>query len=387
MNTEKEQRLQYHPDIIDPPIKTGQPQEKIPQYDELFEINDIRLSQDFKGITFSNFKKTDVKAKLIECISNETVEPPCYWSGELICGGHFADLWEVILYYISKYIHLGNPKIAIYIELRYNVFKNIMNQGTFISELDARNNQTIRQLFAEIMCVLTLSNKKPAFEQIKIKTTNDFDSTQIATKLKADDITYIEAIFKKKDPRELFIALNEFAYSLSNNCLNMANACYWLEWCMEFESICKKRKTKIFCEPRNYSVDNKLRTNIIWLLWDILLYYTELKNDKFITKIMSSLLTLFTIKFTEATPKKRRYLLYYAIELLTEPLNKNVNLLPEKNIIQNVTQQINLVYKQIKRNEQTPKTEYLFNGLDKKKAIEKSMKQMELVNSIESFNL
>ena len=55
-------------------------------------------------------------------------------------------------------------------------------------------------------------------------------------------------------------------------------------------------------------------------------------------------------------------------------------------MIKTVTEQINTIYKQIKRNEQTPRTEYLFNGLDKKKAIEKSMKQMEMVNSIENFN-
>ena len=387
MNNKKEGPLQYNPNIIDVPIETGKTEEKTQSYDELYEINDIRSPSDFKGNTFSNFKKTDVKQKLIECISNETVEPACYWSGELICAGHFGELWEIILYYISKYIHLGNPNIAIYIEMRYNVFKNIMNQGSFISELDARNHPNIRKIFAEIMCVLCLSNKKPGFEQIKIKSTNDFDSTQIATKLKADDITYIATIFKKKDPRELFIALNEFAFALAEKGLNMANACYWLEWCLEFETICKRKKTKIFCEPRDYKVENKLRTNIIWLIWDIILHYTNETNNKIITKIMNALLTLFTIKYTDATSKKRRYLLYYAIELLTEPINNKIQLLPDKNIIQNVTQQINTIYKQIKRNEQTPRTDYLFNGLDKKKAIEKSMKQIEMVNSIENFNL
>ena len=34
----------------------------------------------------------------------------------------------------------------------------------FISDLDARNHQSIRKLFAEIICVLTLSPKKPSIE-------------------------------------------------------------------------------------------------------------------------------------------------------------------------------------------------------------------------------
>jgi hypothetical protein len=385
--TSENNNLTYNPDVIEQPIQIHTNEQKHKSYDDSFEINDIRSSPDFKGISFSNFKKTDVKQKMVECMLGEMIEPACYWCCELLCAGHFSDLWEIILYYISKHIHLGNPKIAIYVEMRYNNFKNIMNQGTFIADIDARNNQNIRKLFAEIICVLSLSKRKPGFEQIKIKSSTDFDSTQISIKLKADEITYIQDIFKKKDPRELYIALNEFAYALSEKGLNMANACYWLEWCLEFETICKRKKTKIFCEPRDYKVENKLRTNIIWLIWDIILHYTNETNNKIITKIMNALLTLFTIKYTDATSKKRRYLLYYAIELLTEPINNKIQLLPDKNIIQNVTRQINTIYKQIKRNEQTPRTDYLFNGLDKKKAIEKSMKQIEMVNSIENFNL
>ena len=41
---------------------------------------------------------------------------------------------------------------------------------------------------------------------------------------------------------------------------------------------------------------------------------------------------------------------------------------------------------QIKKNEIAPKTEYLFNGLDKKKAIEKSLKQLEVLNKMENIN-
>jgi hypothetical protein len=383
--TSENNNFTYNPDVIDAPIQIHTNEQKKSSYDDAFEINDIRSSPDFKGISFSNFKKTDVKQKMVECMLGETIEPACYWCCELLCAGHFSDLWEIILYYISKHIHLGNPKIAIYVEMRYNNFKNIMNQGTFISDIDARNNQNVRKLFAEIICVLSLSKRKPGFEQIKIKSSTDFDSTQISIKLKADEVTYIQDIFKKKDPRELYIALNEFAYALSEKGLNMANACYWLEWCLEFETICKRRKEKIFCEPRNYNVENKLRTNIIWIFWDVIKECSMKKKNKMIDKILSALLTLFTIKFTDATAKKRRYLLYYAIEILTEQINTKKDVLPDKTVIQNVTTSINTIYKQIKKNEQSPKTEYLFNGLDKKKAIEKSIKQIELVNSLDTI--
>mgnify|MGYP001216356272 CR=1 FL=1 len=53
-----------------------------------------------------------------------------------------------------------------------------------------------------------------------------------------------------------------------------------------------------------------------------------------------------------------------------------------RDLIYNVTSKIETIYKQIKKNEIAPKTEYLFNGINKKKAIERSLKQLEMVNTI-----
>jgi hypothetical protein len=82
------------------------------------------------------------------------IEPSCYWCAELISAGHFSDLWECILYFIGKHIHIANPKIIIYLDKRICIFSNIIQQGHFTSELQLRNNLTIRKLFAEITNVL-----------------------------------------------------------------------------------------------------------------------------------------------------------------------------------------------------------------------------------------
>lgn len=347
------------------------------------EINDIRTSAQFRGVSFSKFKKTQVREQFIQSMINGKIEHACNWSAELICAGHYGEVWESILYFMAKHIHLGNPKMPIYLDMRYNVFKNIMNQGHYVSELDVRNNDKIRKLFAEIVGVLTLSAKKPSFESIKINRIEEFDITQMTDKLKAPSVKYAEDIFKKDDPKELLVAINEFAFSISPDSQNMISACYWVEWIIEFDAVCKQRKLPCSCEKRNYyAVEAKYQKDIIWLLWDVIIENGK-QRGTFIEKILAALLNLFCIKYTTASSKKRRYILYYAVELFTEQVAQNIEIVGDKGRLEHITNNIDEVYKQIKKNEDAPKTDYLFKNVEKQKNLERSLKQMEIMGAID----
>ena len=210
------------------------------------EINDKRNTKEFSKITFSKYEKSKVKKELISCIQKSKLEESCYWSAEFICAGHFIELWEIIILYISRYIHLGNPKLPIYISTRFDNFKNILTNGYIDNELNMRNNVKIRHIFAEIITVLCLSRKKHTFEPIKIIKNEDFDMSNMASKLKAPNINYTDKVFKKNDPKELLISINEFAYHISIDSKNAVLATYWLEWLLDYEIICKKKKDKYY---------------------------------------------------------------------------------------------------------------------------------------------
>lgn len=348
-------------------------------------INDVRGMNDFLGITFSKYSRSAVKKELIGNILKGKIEPACNWSAELICSGHFGDLWEVILFIIGKYIHIGNPKISIYIESRYNVFRNIMTQGFFANEIDIRNNDNIRKLFAEIISVLTLTDKNNSFEPIKINRQEEFDSLNMHDKIKAPHDRFAEPIFRKEDPDELYVAINEFAYSISKDSQNLMSACYWIEWVIEFDVICRKRNMKCVCERRTEaSVDSKLQKDIIWLLWDTMIQNTQ-DRGVVVQKTMKSLMNLFCIKYTSSSSKKRRYILYFAANLLTEPLRPSVPIIQDSNrpIVESVISQINNVYKSIKKNEESPGTDYLFLGMNEKQSnFDRTVKKMEMMNSM-----
>ena len=346
-----------------------------------YEINDVRSPSNFKSISFSGYKKSDVKTQLINNLKKNKIEQSCYWSAELICAGHYTELWEYLLFCFGKHIHLGNPKIISYLQKRFEVFKNIMHQGQFVNELQIRNHPTIRKIFAEIICVLIQSDKKNSTEIIKVIREEDYDITQLNGKLTATSMDFAKDIFKSEDPKELFIAINEFCYNISTK-KSMINACYWYEWIVDFNTICKKNKDLCLCEMRTFvKVENKFRKDCVWMLWDALLHYSN--NNKFVHSIMQSTLNMFSVKYTTATCKKRRYLFYFAISLLTEKVITNSEIIKDKKTVETVTNKINIIYKQIKKNEHSPNTEYLFANLEKENALEKSLAKMSLVNSID----
>jgi hypothetical protein len=324
------------------------------------DIDDIRLISDFKGATFSGFKKTEVRNQMLRAMIQGRIEQACYWSAELICAGQFLDTWENIFHFMSKHVHLGNPKMAIYVAARFKVFRNIMLDASTSRELDMRNNHELRKLFAEVICNLTLSPRKPSFEAIKILRQEEFDMTQMSDRLKAPSTEYACAAFRPKDPKELFIAVNEFAFQLASN--NMSMCCYWIEWMIEFDAVCRFRQQLVKCDPRDFVDERKYKGDIIWLLWDAILLSSRARAEPFVLRVIASLLEIFCVKYTTACAKKRRYIIYMAVELLTETVATATDIVSDRHILINVVEQIDSVYRQIKKNEQRGGMDYLFNN-------------------------
>lgn len=345
-------------------------------------INDIR--QDFKNITFSKFQKSQAKMELINTIYNCKIENACYWCAEFICAGHFLDLWDIIIIYFCKYIHSGNPKLPIYLTMRYNSFLTILNNGYSSNLMMMRNNKKIRKLFAEIICILSFSVKKHNYQQVKLNKNEEFDLTNISSRFKAPNIHYIDNILKDDDPKELLIPLNELIFNLENK--NIIDTCYWFEWILEYENICKKKKKKCLCQGRTYAPNNN-QNDIIWILWDTIFYYSNVENNKnkeninIINKIVKSLYELFIIRYNPPIKKKRKFIIYFCFSLIIENYNFESPLTNKNQEIEAIVSKIDTIYKEIKKNEISPNTDYLFTNL-KKSNLEKTIEKIEMINNI-----
>lgn len=351
---------------------------------DIHEINDVRTDKELRGMSFSGFKKTQVKKELLNSIVSTKVEPACYWGAELVCSGHFVELWDIVITYVSRYVHLGCPKLPLYISLRIEAFKDIMSNGYVGNELSLRNNEKIRQLFAEVIATLCYARNKHSFEAVKIDKSEEFSMAIVSTKLKAPNVSYADIGFKKEDPKELFIAINELSYHLSKESSNGYSACYWLEWLIEFDALCRKRKQTLVAERRSFcAVQDNYQRNSIWVVWDVVKARTQEKGCQVTSKIVDALFDMFCLRYTYGVAKRRKYLIYNCISLLTENVDMSIPIWSDKKAVMNVVSKINTLYKDIKKNEKAPATGYLFNGVERSN-LDKTRERLEMMNQMMS---
>jgi len=336
------------------------------------EINDMRNEKEFKGITFSGFKKTDVQKEYIKSILESKIEPALFWACELISAGHLKDLWNLNIFIFTKNIHIGNPKLSVYLDRRLTNFIDIIKNGYTGRELHSRNNTKIRKLFAEIICVLCLSKKKHPYEEIKIQKNDLFDYTEklIAPELNCECF--------KNDPKTVFLPFNELIYSLKDE--NTINGCYWVSWLIEYDCFCRSKKINLCVENRNFINDAKNSHNVIWMVWDAFLYIAKDKNS-LINTIIKSLLNIFTKRYSHSENKRKIFLLYFVVSILTETHEYNIALIDNQEKIDEIVNNIDATYKQVKENEVSPNTDYLFKDV-KQSNLQKTIERLEKMETL-----
>lgn len=338
--------------------------------------------KEFQSCTFSGFKQSDVRTQLMKCLMLETsMEEACFWSAQLLASGHLMDIWETFLSVMAKQIHLANPKLPLYMDMRFTQFREFLMgvsaKSSYLGrEHDMRNHKACRELIAEVCGILCASRKKQAYKPIKVKQT-DFDMFHLPTLLRAPTPTYIKlpselfpnGVWTEGDPTELMVASNELAFHVSKDGKDERRAWYWVEWILAYLDLVQKtsttkgkagktQKQSCICSPRKHCVGGRelsreILGHPVWLIWDILLHETSKRHHPHLGKVIKPLLDLFGMKFTKGCVKKRKFMLYMAISLLCEPVDWEVPILADthKPLVLMAKERINLIYRQLKKDE------------------------------------
>ena len=319
--------------------------------DEEFIIEDKRPPDEFKLKSFSGYKKTDVFNTLFKSIENNRVENSCHWVTELIVSGYITDILEKLIIFSCKIIHINNPFLPNYLYKHNIKLYNIINRYPKKDYIHLRNNISIRNSLFDIVTTLTTSNKNIRFDKNKrFNDQENFDFKNIKTRLIAEHNYLPDNFIQFNEPEELGVVMNEFIFNLKNEKSGYERCVFWVQWIIKWDKLHSKKIGACNIQPRNVEVDNKFKTNIVWLLWCAIFHeYTTRTVD--ITRQINSLYRLYCYNFTAQKRNTRLPILHNTIALLTHTINLNIPIRNDKIIFIQSQCNINLMFKAKKVNE------------------------------------
>jgi len=281
--------------------------------------------------TFSNYKKSVAVKELMTSIYYQKTEDAYFWTAELLSSNCIIEIWDTYIDFMCKYTHIYNPKIPIYLHKKFLEFKEIA--GSTNDDIKLRNIDEIRRLFFTLTLIFCSSKREcvldiPVFQF-------SFEMDKMYTNLKAPNVSYIQNYFKSGDPKEYYIPLNELMFHLKET-KNKMDIFYWIEWIIEYDALLLKNKKQLQCVKRAFAVN----TNIIWIIWEILLSFEKQPID--------SLLELFSIKYK--TNKKKKCILHLCAMYIITKIDYNIPIL-EPGLLKNIEESINIAFEKIKKKE------------------------------------
>ena len=342
-------------------------------------IIDARPLEAFKDKTFSDFKKKDVYKTLFRCMEIDKIEEACYWCTECLISGYGCELFEKLILFNSKVIHINNPNLPEFLWRRYKTFLNSFNHiGKKEKDklIHLRNTQSVRNCLFDVVTTITNSLKLKRYDKYPKVIDNDFQYTNIQNKLTATMQILPSSIIRFTDPAELKIIMNEFLFHLKNVNGGYENACYWVAWLIHWEKMNKKKKIKFEIECRDINeVNPKYCKDCIWLLWEVIFNECNQRSDNIKIQIQC-LYCFFRYEYTTGKRNHRLSLIYHAIGYLTLPVKMNIPIRKNKNIYLQTQCNINLMFKGKKNNEikhyiSLPKPNKKLIGLNKEISLSK----------------
>jgi len=300
-------------------------------------IEDTRIQ--FKSQTFSNFKKAKVLKELETSIHYQKKEEAFYWTGELLCSGHVMDLWNLFLYVLCKYIHVHNPRLPLYLDKKYKEFKELAKEVSH--DLELRNHPEVRTTLFTLTLLLCESKRETILETLHFT----FAFEHIFTNLKAPNVDYVKPYFQEGDPKEVYIPLNEFAYHLFET-KNRMDLFYWLDWIIQYDESCTKKKKPIQCMTRDFVPVKS--NNVIWMIFEMILSFQE---PDILYKVTHAWMNLFSIKYTPSSNKRKKHILTLCLMLLHGSVDFSIKIIENPSVLTPIQENIRLIFEQIKKNE------------------------------------
>jgi hypothetical protein len=337
---------------------------KIP---ERYIVHDLRSPKDFSKLTISGYKNQDVVNAYQNSMINNKLEDAIRWCVELHSSGLDNNIWKCFYVLIIKYIHVNNPKLFVYLKKREKEYKNIISKyNPKFYYIHSKNNQEIRNMFAELTSICCLTKKNNIFLQNSLPKLGQhfFDKNNLSKRMISKNIDNIIEYFNDTTTKEIKLGLNEIYSNIESRNGTFDNCLYWYLWLEKVEQLKKK---EIKNNNNNISFDeNEVKEDDLWVftIWKIINKHTKKINDNdniFIKKLYDE----YSNNFKISDINKKKYLLFIAFNVLKKKVNWSISLYQQEYLLLQVIGNINKMYEQIKVNNETNLNESAKNILYK----------------------
>jgi hypothetical protein len=321
---------------------------------ESYVIHDIRSQKDFKGITICGYKRKDVLNTFQNCMINNKLEDAIRWCVELHATGLNNNIWDSIKNIYFKYIHINNPKYFFYLLKREKEYKNIISKYPKKHEIYTRNNQEIRNLYAELTAISSLIKKNNIFlpRSLPVINNKSFEKDDIHKRMISKDLDKINDFIFNTTTNEMKLALNEISNNLSLRHGTFENCIYWYLWLEKIENL-KKKENNILFSNNVSNNENKYFDHWIFILWKILNNigekYIEKNNLIFLKKLYHEYIKNFKISHIN----KKKYYIFIAFFIIKNNVNWNINIFQNEHLIIQSNANINIMYENIIKNNES----------------------------------
>jgi hypothetical protein len=334
------------------------------EVNENFKVYDNRNINSFKNYTFTGFNKSTLFSSFNNFLIQNNLPKSIYTGLELLFSNQIDIFISKIIKIYAVEININNPKLIIILNHRIKDLFKIISESSK-NEIELRNNQLIRNIIVELICLINNSPKK----SISIPKINNshFNFENIKDKIIGTDKIIIKKIFKSEDPQELMLPINELinhikisiVYHKQKHSLNMShlnNVCnaeplFWLSWLLEWDKKIKSKDSNlvIYCASRKSDLyDDKFSTEITWLIWNVINYFAQDSNDDTIFRLIKNNFQLFCHKYSKTSKNERKYLIYNCVMIIIYPnINYNFNIFNDRSEILRACLNTNLISKRI----------------------------------------
>lgn len=298
----------------------------------LISIDDDRTIREFKKETFSGHSKNDVVKAMGNAIEIAQYEYAIHWAYELLCSGLVDTLWNGLFNIYVEKINRMNPLLIIYLCHRFYSEFLPLREANLGDITRIRNSNSARKIVLEVIGLLCMSHKGklPIFPKI---TNDDYEADSIRSVCKAPASNYANSIIKHNDPIDIYIPINELAYAIREENKDAASALYWIKWLLEWDKQLKKAHEPLKCEERHINnIEEKYRKDVVWVIWEVI--NKEISNrvmfkDK-LEKVLGGLFKTYLYQWEPSSKTTRRNYLIYAVVLLTDNIDWNVEICKDK---------------------------------------------------------